>query len=88
MTYIQVDVATVIQAVQPDVVILELCKYRTDVLHFDEETAVEEMQNLPKKIIKNLTVDKMMTIDDGKMIDIKQNWTVEVIFHSTVDMGV
>ena len=59
----QVDVATVIQAVQPDVVVLELCKDRTNILHLDEETVLEEA--------KNLTVDKMI-------LAIRQNGTVQV----------
>jgi len=40
------DVATVIQAVQPDVVMVELCKSRTNILHLDEATILEEAQNL------------------------------------------
>ena len=60
---LQVDVATVIQTVQPDIVVLELCKERTNILHLDEETVLEEA--------KNLTMDKMM-------LAIKQNGTVQV----------
>jgi len=40
------DVATVIQAVQPDVVMVELCKSRTNILHLDEATILEEAKNL------------------------------------------
>jgi len=40
------DVARVIQAVQPDVVMVELCKSRTNILHLDEATILEEAQNL------------------------------------------
>jgi len=40
------DVAKVIQAVQPDFVMVELCKSRTNILHLDEATILEEAQNL------------------------------------------
>ena len=60
----QVDVATVIQTVQPDIVVLELCKDRTNILHLDEETVLEEA--------KNLTMDKML-------LAIRQNGTIQVI---------
>ena len=59
----QVDVATVIQTVQPDIVVLELCKDRTNILHLDEETVLEEA--------KNLTMDKML-------LAIRQNGTIQV----------
>ena len=58
------DVATVIQTVQPDIVVLELCKDRTNILHLDEETVLEEA--------KNLTMDKML-------LAIRQNGTIQVI---------
>ena len=37
---------SVIQAVQPDIVVIELCKARTNLLQLDEETILEEAQNL------------------------------------------
>jgi len=40
------DVSMVIQGVQPDIVMVELCKARTNILHLDEETILEEAQNL------------------------------------------
>ena len=40
------DVRRVIQATQPDIVMLELCKARTNILHLDEETMLEEAKNL------------------------------------------
>ena len=40
------DVALVIQAVQPDIVMVELCRSRTNILHLDEATILEEAQNL------------------------------------------
>ena len=59
----QVDVANVIQTVQPDIVVLELCKDRTNILHLDEETVLQEA--------KNLTMDKML-------LAIRQNGTIQV----------
>lgn len=40
------DVAMVIQATQPEIVMVELCKSRTNILHLDEQTILEEAQNL------------------------------------------
>jgi len=40
------DVSLVIRGVQPDIVMVELCKARTNILHLDEETILEEAQNL------------------------------------------
>merc|ERR1712226_922379 len=62
----QVDVATVIQTVQPDIVVLELCKERTNILHLDEETVLEEA--------KNLTMDKMI-------LAIRQNGTIQGVMY-------
>ena len=43
-----------IQNVQPDIVMVELCKARTNMLHLDEETILEEA--------KNLNLEKSMAI--------------------------
>lgn len=40
------DVAKVIEGVQPDIVMIELCKARTNMLHLDDETILEEAKNL------------------------------------------
>ncbi|XP_033646610.1 traB domain-containing protein-like isoform X1 [Asterias rubens] len=42
----QQDVAEIIQAVQPDVVMVELCKGRLSILQLDEETLLEEAKDL------------------------------------------
>lgn len=42
----QTDVSQVMRAVQPDIVVLELCKSRTNILYMDEETILSESQNL------------------------------------------
>ena len=50
----QNDVTQVMNAVHPDVVMLELCKSRTNILSMDEETILSESQNL--------TAQKMVSI--------------------------
>lgn len=42
----QEDVVRTIRAVQPDVLMLELCKGRMNVLHMDEETVMREAENM------------------------------------------
>ena len=38
------DVSLVIQGVQQDIVMVELCKARTNILHLDEETILEVLE--------------------------------------------
>ncbi|XP_015592003.1 traB domain-containing protein [Cephus cinctus] len=42
----QNDVSKIIQAVQPHIVVVELCKSRVHILQLDEQTILEEAQNL------------------------------------------
>ncbi|XP_076106135.1 traB domain-containing protein-like isoform X2 [Mytilus galloprovincialis] len=42
----QNDVSQVIQRVQPNVVMVELCNSRVNILHLDEETLLEEAKNI------------------------------------------
>lgn len=42
----QEDVAKIIQAVQPHVVLVELCKARVNILQLDEKTILEEAKNI------------------------------------------
>lgn len=47
------DVTNVMQQFRPDVVVLELCKNRTHILHLDEKTVLAESQNLSaQKIVR------------------------------------
>lgn len=48
----QEDVAKTIKAVQPDVVMIELCKSRVNILSLDEETILEESKNMNFQKIK------------------------------------
>lgn len=45
------DVAKVIRAVQPDIVILELCQARTGLLEMDEHTVMEEAKKISMEVI-------------------------------------
>ncbi|XP_076448471.1 traB domain-containing protein-like isoform X2 [Babylonia areolata] len=62
----QEDVARVVQAVQPDVVMLELCKSRINILELDEEMLLEEA--------KNINLEKFR-------LAIKQSGVVQGIMH-------
>lgn len=48
----QEDVSKTIKAVQPDVVMIELCKSRVNILSLDEETILEEAKNMNFQKIK------------------------------------
>ncbi len=51
----QEDVVKVMRAVRPDVVVLELCKSRTDILQMDEETILSESKKLnTQKMVSSL----------------------------------
>lgn len=51
----QEDVVHVIRSVQPDVIMLELCKGRTNILHFDEETIMNEAKNFNfEKVVQTI----------------------------------
>ncbi|XP_014252072.1 traB domain-containing protein [Cimex lectularius] len=50
----QQDVSRVIQAVKPDIVVVELCKGRANILRMDEKTIEEE--------VRNLSLEKMINI--------------------------
>ncbi|XP_077540807.1 traB domain-containing protein [Haemaphysalis longicornis] len=62
----QEDVAKTIQETQPDVVLIELCKSRLNILSFDEEVILKESQSM--------NMEKMMTT-------IKQNGLVQGIMY-------
>lgn len=49
----QEDVAKTIQATQPDIVVVELCKGRVNILRLDEETILEEAKNMNLEKIRS-----------------------------------
>jgi len=59
------DVGLIIQATQPDIVVVELCKARTNILHLDEETILEEAKNL--NLEKSLEILKSQGVVQGGM---------------------
>ncbi|KAK0077286.1 hypothetical protein PV326_010133 [Microctonus aethiopoides] len=48
----QEDVSTIIQAVQPNIVMVELCEARVHILQLDEETVIKEAENLNLQTIR------------------------------------
>lgn len=50
-----------IQAVQPDVVLVELCKSRVDILKYDEEFLLREAKNIDMQKLK-LAIKQVGTI--------------------------
>lgn len=75
------DVAKVIQAVQPDIVVLELCKSRTSVLHLDEERSLE--------LAQNLTLDRMMEMikEQGAVQGMMTITMLSMSAHLTKELG-
>ena len=59
------DVKKVIEATQPDIVMLELCKARSTILHLDEETMLEEAKNL--NLEKSLEILKSQGMVQGML---------------------
>jgi len=75
------DVAKVIRAVQPDVVVLELCKARTTVLHLDEERSLE--------LAQNLTLERMveMVKEQGAVQGLMTATMLSMSAHLTKELG-
>jgi len=59
------DVKKVIESVQPDIVMIELCKARTNLLQLDEQTILEEAQTL--NLDKSLEIIKSQGTVQGVM---------------------
>ena len=53
-----------IQAVQPDIVLVELCKSRVDILKYDEEFLLREAKNIDMQKLKLAVkqVSKVITV--------------------------
>jgi len=75
------DVAAVIQAVKPDIVVLELCKARTTVLHLDEEKSLE--------LAKDLTLEKVaeMVRSQGALQGVMTCTMLSMSAHLTKELG-
>ncbi|KAM3870072.1 LOW QUALITY PROTEIN: traB domain-containing protein [Diretmus argenteus] len=71
------DVAWMIRAVQPDVVVVELCQYRVSVLKMDENTLLKEAKDKVQQAIKQ----------NGAMSDLMQILLLKVSAHITEQLG-
>ena len=67
-----------IQAVQPDVVLVELCKSRVDILKYDEEFLLREAKNIDMQKLK-LAI-KQVSTTHFKLI-INNTWSVIYGWH-------
>lgn len=75
------DVATTIRAVQPDVVVVELCQYRVSMLKIDEKTLLREA--------KDINLDKVQQAikQNGVMSGLMQILLLKVSAHITEQLG-
>ena len=73
--------AAVIQAVKPDIVVLELCKARTSVLHLDEEKSLE--------LAQQLTLEKVMEMvrSQGALQGVMTCTMLSMSAHLTKELG-
>ncbi|KAK7102452.1 traB domain-containing protein-like [Littorina saxatilis] len=77
----QEDVSKVIQAVQPDVVMVELCKSRINILELDEKMLLEEAKNI------NLAKFRMAVKQSGVVQGIMHLLLLSMSAHLTKQLG-
>eukprot|EP00057_Strongylocentrotus_purpuratus_P032516 XP_787913.2 PREDICTED: traB domain-containing protein [Strongylocentrotus purpuratus] len=77
----QNDVAKTIQAVQPDIVLLELCRGRLSILELDEETLLEEAKNF------NMAKLRQSIKQSGVVGGIMQALLLNLSAHLTKELG-
>ncbi|TNN00511.1 hypothetical protein fugu_011757 [Takifugu bimaculatus] len=75
------DVATTIRAVQPDVVVVELCQYRVSMLKMDENTLLKEAKDI------NLEKVQQAIKQNGVMSGLMQILLLKVSAHITEQLG-
>ncbi|XP_068595454.1 traB domain-containing protein [Brachionichthys hirsutus] len=75
------DVATTIRAVQPDVVVVELCQYRVSMLKMDENTLLKEAKEI------NLEKVQQAIKQNGLMSGLMQILLLKVSAHITEQLG-
>ncbi|MED6248719.1 hypothetical protein ATANTOWER_004012 [Ataeniobius toweri] len=75
------DVATTIRAVQPDVVVVELCQYRVSMLRMDENTLLKEAKDI------NLEKVQQAIKQNGLMSGLMQILLLKVSAHITEQLG-
>lgn len=77
----QTDVAKTIQAVQPDIVLLELCRGRLSILELDEDTLLEEAKNF------NFAKLRQSVKQNGVVGGIMQALLLNLSAHLTKELG-
>ncbi|KAM9808221.1 traB domain-containing protein [Neosynchiropus ocellatus] len=75
------DVARTIRAVQPDVVVVELCQYRVSMLKMDENTLLKEAKDI------NLEKVQQAIKQNGLMSGLMQILLLKVSAHITEQLG-
>ncbi|XP_047678685.1 traB domain-containing protein isoform X2 [Tachysurus fulvidraco] len=75
------DVTTTIRAVQPDVVVVELCQYRVSMLKMDEKTLLKEAKDI------NLEKVQQAIKQNGVMSGLMQILLLKVSAHITEQLG-
>lgn len=75
------DVAMTIRAVQPDVVVVELCQYRVSMLKMDEKTLLREAKDI------NLEKVQQAIKQNGVMSGLMQILLLKVSAHITEQLG-
>lgn len=75
------DVSTMIRAVQPDVVVVELCQYRVSMLKMDEKTLLKEAKDI------NLEKVQQAIKQNGVMSGLMQILLLKVSAHITEQLG-
>ncbi|XP_019749597.1 traB domain-containing protein [Hippocampus comes] len=75
------DVASTIRAVQPDVVVVELCQYRVSMLKLDENTLLREAKEI------NLEKVQQAIKQNGVMSGLMQILLLKVSAHITEQLG-
>lgn len=77
----QEDVEKTIQAVQPDIVLVELCKSRVDILKYDEEFLLREAKNIDMQKLK------LAVKQSGLVAGFMQVLLLSVSAHITKQLG-
>ncbi|XP_033105618.1 traB domain-containing protein-like [Anneissia japonica] len=77
----QDDVAKTIEAVQPDLVMVELCKSRLSIMQLDEETLLEEAKNI------NMDKLRLSIRQSGLVSGVMQVLLLSLSAHLTKELG-
>ncbi|MEQ2202358.1 hypothetical protein XENOCAPTIV_024202 [Xenoophorus captivus] len=67
------DVATTIRAVQPDVVVVELCQYRVSMLRMDEHTLLKEAKDINLEKVQQ-AIKQVRLSDRSDKTGLEKRW--------------